>query len=72
MPEVVFTQVERNVWSVHCDGEFWGKMWQTLPSGVWGLIDENHRRYFLGVFLVPSKAKEKATLIVSNSYLERN
>lgn len=70
--EVIFRKVDRSVWLVYLKSDYWGKLWQTLPSGLWTLIDTNHRRYSLGQFLTPSKAKSKAVILITESHCSVN
>lgn len=72
MNEITFRKVSARVWFVYSKNAYWGKLWQTMPSGQWGLVDKDHRRYILGQFLDPSKAKVKAATIVNGSYMEIN
>lgn len=69
---VTFEKVDHNVWLVHVDNIYWGKLWQTLPIGTWTLVDQNHRRYSLGQFLTPAKAKSEAAIVISESHYAVN
>lgn len=62
--EVTFEQVSQNVWLVYLGADRWGKLWLTLPAGTWGLINLDHRRWFLGSHMSPAQAKGKAKEIV--------
>lgn len=69
---VTFKKVDHSVWLVYVGSDQWGKLWQSLPIGTWTLIDKNHRRYHLGQFLTPAKAKSEASSIICESHYSLN
>lgn len=69
---VTFRKVDSRVWLVYVGTEYWGKLWQSLPDGIWRLIDKAHNRSVVGLSVPSSKAKALAVTYINSRHFKDN